>query len=194
MSQIFITSDLHFFHQNILTFCSETRKRYYNGETAEDSSAYEMSMKMAEEWNSTVTPNDTIYILGDVSFGNITKTDELLSMLNGTKILIAGNHDRKLLKKPDFTKHFSEIHWLLNRSFLDKYRVVMCHFPLLEWENMQKGALHFHGHTHGSRDMLHNFRILDVGMDATNKLLLPIESAINLIKDNEIRKHGTSNN
>lgn len=191
MSQTFITSDLHFFHQNILKFCKETRKRYSSGN---DANAYEMSMKMAEEWNSIVTPNDTVYILGDVSFGNITKTDALLSILNGSKILIAGNHDWKLLKKSEFTKHFVEIHKLLNRSFLDKYKVVMCHFPLLEWENMQKGSLHFHGHTHGGRDMLHNYRILDVGMDATNQLLLPIESAINLIKDKEIRNHGTSTN
>ncbi len=42
-------------------------------------------------------------------------------------------------------------------------RVVCCHYPLLQWRGFWKGALHFHGHTHGS--IAETGRETDVGVD-----------------------------
>lgn len=42
-----------------------------------------------------------MWILGDISWYNATKTVELFRRLNGTKCLCAGNHDKRLLKNSD---------------------------------------------------------------------------------------------
>lgn len=50
-----------------------------------------MNKALTENWNSVVSPEDTIYHMGDFAFGGIKK---YLPYLNGKIILIRGNHDR----------------------------------------------------------------------------------------------------
>ena len=57
MSKIFYVSDLHFGHFNIL--------RYDNRPFA---NTHEMEDVITKHWNSRVRPDDTVYILGDVSW------------------------------------------------------------------------------------------------------------------------------
>lgn len=47
---------------------------------------------ITEKWNSVVNKNDTVLHLGDFAFRNIKENTE---NLNGKKILLRGNHDRK---------------------------------------------------------------------------------------------------
>lgn len=84
MSQVFLTSDTHFFHKKILEF--ERAARPF-------SSVEEMNEVLIDNWNSVVTKRDTVWHLGDVCFGKIENL-EILSRLNGTKNLILGNHDQ----------------------------------------------------------------------------------------------------
>ncbi|MEM2175179.1 MAG: metallophosphoesterase family protein, partial [Candidatus Micrarchaeia archaeon] len=46
-------------------------------------------------WNSQVAPGDTVYVLGDLTFGNFSQTQQIISSLNGRIVLIRGNHDRR---------------------------------------------------------------------------------------------------
>jgi calcineurin-like phosphoesterase family protein len=79
----FFTSDLHLGHANILMFC---------GRPGRD--VDEMNELIIDNWNRVVTPEDTVFVLGDVAMGKLADTLPLVSLLNGTKHLIAGNHDR----------------------------------------------------------------------------------------------------
>lgn len=54
-----------------------------------------MQEKLINNWNDKVGPEDTVYVLGDVFFCGTIKATEIMSALNGVKILIRGNHDRK---------------------------------------------------------------------------------------------------
>lgn len=81
---IFFTSDLHFFHNNVIEFC----KRPYG-------SVEHMNEELIKNWNTVVGERDHIYILGDISFGKDAQTQEVLDRLKGIKHLIVGNHDRK---------------------------------------------------------------------------------------------------
>ena len=105
----FVTSDLHFDHKNIMTFCPRTRSRF--------SDVNHMNESMMEEWNDTASPEDLTFILGDIAFCNAEKAIAYLKRLNGDKILIKGNHDRKLLKDPGFRACFKEIHSDLTQTF-----------------------------------------------------------------------------
>lgn len=54
------------------------------------SKAEEADEAMIQRWNSVISPRDKIYHLGDVALK--TSSLEVLSRLNGRKILISGNH------------------------------------------------------------------------------------------------------
>jgi calcineurin-like phosphoesterase family protein len=92
VSKIFLTSDTHFGHTNIIKYCNRPFKN-----------AYLMDNALIENWNSAVGPEDIVYHLGDFAFGGIAK---YLPRLNGEIILIRGNHDRNSeLKGCDFKIH-----------------------------------------------------------------------------------------
>lgn len=176
-----ITSDLHFGHTNIMKFCPVTRARFRNDV------AY-MNEQMVAEWNELIAPEDTVYILGDVAFLPATKAAEYMNRCNGNKILIEGNHDRKTLQDASFHGAFKEVHKYLDINY-DGHKIVMSHFPFLEWDQMHRGALHFFGHLHGGVTNQEKYRCMDVGMDSTGKIAISMERAIDAIKNNEIKRH-----
>jgi len=176
-----ITSDLHFGHGRICQFCPDTRARFKNDVDY-------MNEAMVTEWNELIEPRDTVYILGDVAFLPAVKAAEYLNRLNGSKILVEGNHDRKALRDPSFRRTFKEIHKYLDINY-DGHKIILMHYPILEWDGMHRGALHFHGHLHGNSTGLEKYRILDVGMDATGVIAISMEEAISRVKDNEIKQH-----
>ena len=53
---IFITSDHHFGHENIIKHCSRPFRN-----------ADEMDATMVDRWNEVVGPDDDVYIAGDFS-------------------------------------------------------------------------------------------------------------------------------
>lgn len=76
---IFLTSDTHFGHANILKHCD---RPFQNVE--------EMNETLITNWNNVVSDNDIVYHLGDFSFRGYTRFKNRLS---GEIILIKGNHD-----------------------------------------------------------------------------------------------------
>lgn len=177
----YITSDLHFGHANIMKFCPVTRARFNND-------VEYMNEAMVKEWNEIVEPEDTVYILGDVAFMPATKAVNILRRLNGRKILIEGNHDRKALKDPMFQKCFAEVHKYLDIVY-NGTKVIMSHYPFLEWDQMHRGSVHFYGHVHGNTTGQEHYRCLDVGMDATGWIVLEMDDAIARALRGEIKGH-----
>ena len=63
---IFVTSDLHFGHANVIKF---DNRPFQNVE--------EMDRALIALWNETVSKRDTVYILGDFSWYRGEKTNEI---------------------------------------------------------------------------------------------------------------------
>jgi calcineurin-like phosphoesterase family protein len=108
-----------------------------------------------ENWNKTVTNGDTVYILGDIGKESGNKENESLcekiSVLKGRKILIQGNHEK--LKDLRLKQLFAEI--CPYKEISDNvnginYNLVLCHYPILMWNNQHKGWIHLYGHLHTS--------------------------------------------
>lgn len=152
MGNIWFTSDNHFHHKSILKFAADTRM----GHTDVD----EMNEHMIEIWNNTVGVNDKVYNLGDLSFGNADKTEEVLKRLNGRKILVRGNHDHWI---NDRLETYFETICDYRLIKIEGIKVVLFHYPIVEFDCMHYGAFHFHGHTHGN--FTHEGRAFDVGID-----------------------------
>ena len=98
---IYLTSDTHFSHHNILEYCKNTRPY---------KSIDHMNEVMINQWNQIVQPTDIVYHLGDVGFGSVEDLVKIMNRLNGGKILIKGNHDLRYLKNQQFCECFEEIH------------------------------------------------------------------------------------
>ena len=77
---IFVTSDTHFGHANIIGYCGRPF-----------GSVSEMDEELVSRWNSVVKAQDHVYHLGDVT---MRKADlSIVRRLNGHKRLVFGNHD-----------------------------------------------------------------------------------------------------
>lgn len=160
MSDTFFVSDLHLSHRKILEYCPESRK-YDNID--------EMNESIIEIWNNTVFKNDSVYILGDVSFGKPKSTVEILKRLNGKNFfLVVGNHDAKLLRDPEFCEFFTWIK-LYNEEKICGENFVMMHYPIASWNRKYWGSCHIHGHCHGNPTNVSG-RIKDVGWDTKQDL------------------------
>jgi calcineurin-like phosphoesterase family protein len=130
-------SDLHFGHQNIMTF----DKRPFD-------SIEESDKAIIENWNRVVDIDDDVYILGDISWYNSTKTIELMNQLNGNLHLIRGNHDNKILKNPKMRDLFVEITDYKEITYDEGCGIVLCHYPIHCFKNHYHSWIHLYGHVH----------------------------------------------
>jgi calcineurin-like phosphoesterase family protein len=152
-----------------------------------------MDEEMIRMWNEKVDPHDVVYHLGDVAFCNVHKAAGIMRRLNGKKILIAGNHDRKLLEHSEFRHQFMAVHDYFTLRYKMgniPVRIAMFHYPIHEWDQCHRGAIHCHGHVHGKPTGMEKYRCRDVGMDATGNVVTPIDDIIVSALKGEIKSHG----
>jgi calcineurin-like phosphoesterase family protein len=132
-----------------------------------------MNEMLIKNWNDVVSPEDTIYHMGDVCFGQPYDAKKLLSRLMGNICLIKGNHDKKHMMEicgDRFTwiKDYAEIEF-------NKQKIILCHFPFMVWNGSHRGTWHLHGHSHGNLPMSPNARRLDVGVDCNDYKLFSFD-------------------
>ena len=146
MRDIWIISDTHFGHENILKFTDKDGS-FIRGQLFD--SIEQHDEYMIEQWNRYVKPGDLVYHLGDVFFGDKEKFLKNFKKLHGRKRLIVGNHD--------------DIKWIAQKELFQK--IMMCrmfpehgllltHVPVHDtiifegrFKNFDK-PLNVHGHIH----------------------------------------------
>lgn len=134
--EIFVISDHHLNHENILKF-----KRKDGDFVRNFYDVFEMNEIIVKNHNAVVRPQDKVYFLGDVYFGSQKVADELLKRMNGHKRLICGNHDN--LKDTVLHKNFEKIYmWRIFKEF----GCMLTHVPLRE--DQMKTEKNLHGHIH----------------------------------------------
>ncbi len=138
MVDIWMLSDHHLFHDNILKFKKADGSPY-----RPFSSIEEMHETIIERHNALVKPEDHFYFGGDVTFKLGGEFQHLMSRLNGKKRLIVGNHEKYLTYK-EFINKFEKI--MLWRGFREQ-GFVLGHMPLKEG-HFRDGNWNAHGHTH----------------------------------------------
>ena len=138
MANLFI-SDLHFGHKNALAF---DNRKFVTIEEHDEA--------LIKNWNDTVEIDDDVYVLGDISWHNATKTIDIFKSLNGNIHLIVGNHDKKLLKNRELQSLFVEITDYKELSLSDGKGIILCHYPIPCFNHHYYGWYHLYGHVHNS--------------------------------------------
>lgn len=131
-------ADPHLGHENIIKL---SKRPFKNVE--------EMDEAIIENWNSVVKDDDNVYIVGDFCFKSGKNPVEYLKRLNGRKYLVIGNHDGSILKNPVARRMFVEIKERMEVNDNGR-RIILDHFPLVEWNGFFRGSLHFYGHIHNN--------------------------------------------
>lgn len=177
------TSDLHFSHDNIISFCNRPFSHVNN-----------MEEHLIRNYNEVVKEDDVCIFLGDVFFCNDKDAREIMDALNGHKLLVKGNHDKKTKKMLDIG--FSLVVEQMS-IMIDGVKCKLCHYPYIgeKYGNTDKvddrykerrpqkndNQILIHGHTHSSEKT--GNRSIHVGVDAWDYRPARYEEVEAIVKD-----------
>lgn len=192
MKNIWITSDTHYDHKNIVRGVSSW----------EDKEISCRDFKTLEEYNEAIVNNinkivaqdDILYHLGDWAMGGEESIYNFRKRIVCREIiLIRGNHD-KHIKVSNFWKgigastNFSLVTDTLEVSH-GKTKFFMSHYSHQVWPKSHRGVLHLFGHSHDSIKGVG--KSMDVGLDAAKRILgeyrpFSVEEVISILSKKEV--------
>jgi calcineurin-like phosphoesterase family protein len=175
---MFICSDTHFGHSNIIKFTGRPFKTVEN-----------MDGRLISNWNKTVKNADTVLFLGDFAAWyidnnkpkNITIEDVAFSYrekLNGKIFALLGNHDGKL-STASWGKVFDKV---ATKPF--KYKnIIFTHNPMIK---LAENEMNIHGHTHEKN--VNDPRYFNVSMENIGYKPMLLSVAIKKLKEQNENK------
>ena len=201
--KIFFTSDTHYGHTNICR--GVTNWRGENGDVPIDTTRdfetlEQMNDRIVESINSVVGEDDTLFHLGDWSFGGYDNIEEFRNRIVCKNIhLILGNHDHHIERnKGDIQRLFSSVNQYLRlqvsvypgtKLYAGDVDLVLMHYPIASWYNMNDGVIHLHGHIHlPSVKKLSQGKAMDVGVDGNNLMPYSLGQIMNIMQTQPIAK------
>lgn len=137
LDKTFITADQHFGHMRILQLVSE-RNIF--------SDVRHMDKELITRWNSVVGKDDMVIHAGDFALSSRKHIEEIMTQLNGNKILVLGNHDMCRSKGFWLACGFIEV---VKIYMIPEHNIVITHSPDTV---VPDGMIHLYGHKHSSGD------------------------------------------
>jgi len=165
---LYVTSDLHLEHSNIIEYCD----RPY-----ED--VDQMNADLISNWNNRVEKEDVVIFLGDLVFGGKDEIVSYIDKLNGNILFIQGNHDDVDASFPFPVCQSTTI----EHSGIEFF---CSHYP----ENVPDGAnwWHLYGHVHNNDLEEYPFispgnKRINVSTDVTGYGPISMDSIIEYIQE-----------
>ena len=168
---IYFSADCHLNHWNIVKYCNRPFK-----------SVGEMNDIIISNFNSVIKPEDTLYHLGDFCMGgNYDYISSLMNRINGKKICILGNHDKKkIFIQMAKDKVIESCHRQL-KIMVNEQLILLYHYPMIEWEDSYKGSWLAFGHCHNKVQGVG--LSMDVGVDGNNFFPVSFEQFASKMKE-----------
>lgn len=183
MNSIFFSSDLHFCHD----------RQFLYGPRG-FSSIEEHDDIIIENWNKSVRPSDTVYLLGDLMLNDNENGIRKLNQLNGIIYYIRGNHDtttRCSLYREKTNMNplsgFFETSWATIQK-INGYNFYLSHYPTMigsleDMSELKKRLLGFSGHTHSKNKFYQDIPFMyNVALDAHNNAPVSFDEIISDIE------------
>lgn len=173
----YYTADPHLGHEKIISLANRPF-----------ADVQEMNKTIVDNWRSVVRPDDDIYILGDM-FHRAEDPVNILKQLTGRLHLIRGNHD-KFINDSECRKFFESVDQLLEVNDEGR-RVILFHYPIVEWNAFYRGAIHLFGHIHNrdgdaKRIMAQIPNCYNVGMDCLNFVPMTLTQIIDFYGEKSV--------
>lgn len=166
--ELYVTSDLHLSHKNIIRGTSRwsdtTVCRDFN--TAEEHDDF-----IINAINMTVGDNVLLH-MGDFALNRNKSPEYFLERLQCKVIFLLGNHDQdleKYLSKISHKCHFKNGQVLVTCEHkqilgvcdyaefnVGKNHFVCSHYPMESWHRKERGSIHLHGHCHLRAPLMRN--------------------------------------
>lgn len=185
MPKIFIISDTHFNHANVIPYCDRPFK-----------DVAEMNEELIRRWNEVVAPCDIVYHCGDFILGDPKTIYDILPRLNGKIILTRGNHDSKA--KRAIYAEFPEKIQVSDIEYLEFGGLffIFCHFPITNEEFIKmvkednSEVVIIHGHVHEKTPFEEDpeAHVYNVSADAISFTPMPINLIHALVKKDFVEK------
>ena len=181
MSRIWVSSDTHFCHDREFIW----GPRGFN-------SVHEMNEAIIKNWNSVVSWDDEVYLLGDIMLNNDAEGIRCLNRLAGKIYILTGNHDTTNRVQQYVNIRPTILH--LGLAYILKYEgyhFYLSHYPTLVGnyddsdKPLNKRLISLCGHTH-TKDPFHDWDkgiIYHCELDAHNCYPIAIDEIINNIKE-----------
>lgn len=172
--KVWFTSDLHFNH--IKPFIWQKRG-FENVE--------QMNNKIIENLRAVVGEQDHLYILGDLTLGDLDAAAGYLRQIPGQVHVILGNHDTD--RRIEF---YQSLGWDVQfavRIKWDKYSFFLSHYPTITEnpgeDKLSLATINLYGHTHSiwswDREQPFNYQ---VGCDAHHCKPISIDYIVEILK------------
>jgi calcineurin-like phosphoesterase family protein len=146
MSDIFITSDEHYGHNNIITYC---KRPFANVSEMKDYIIAQHNKKVPD------SPNMLTIHAGDLFWNTLTQKEaaDILCQLNGKHAFLYGNHDELIERNSWLREQFE---WVKGENKVggatlvnfQNRKLLVSHFAHRVWERSHKGSYHVYGHSH----------------------------------------------
>lgn len=119
--RLFFTSDTHFSHKAIIQYCNRPFR-----------TVQEMDDTIVGNWNRIVPEDGIVFHLGDFAFGSQSDWRRVRERLNGTIVLIIGNHDMKMYsRQPGLFRELFAYSTQQMTIRVGGRRIILNHYPLL---------------------------------------------------------------
>lgn len=177
MGKIFVTSDWHFGHDRDFVW----KARGFNN-------VHEMNQAIIDRHNAIVTEEDDVYVLGDLTLGDLETGLKFIKQMRGKLHIILGNHDTNT-RIAEYNKLYNVVEVVYaTRIKVGKYTYFLTHYPCItaniESNKLGHEAVNLFGHTHQTEKFYNdNPMMYHVGMDTHNCTPVLIEDALAEIKD-----------
>ncbi len=135
-----VIADLHIGHAGVTKFLRDDGTPLRPWDTPD-----EMDKAIIERWNAVVGEFERVYVLGDVVINK--RSLPTLTLLNGKKVLIAGNHDIFVAKS--YLEYFDDVRGYKVIEGPDGPRAILSHIPIHE-QCVPRYKVNIHGHLHSN--------------------------------------------
>lgn len=194
---IYLSSDPHFGHANIIKYCGRPFLCEKDAQTLKDNNGiwpdyYRISRKSVEmmdealisNYNKTVPQDGILFLLGDFAmpgrdYDYFDRCRYYRNRLHCKNIYyLFGNHDGAELEE---LFKFAEVHGqklydYIPLAVLNGVECAMGHYSSLVYNKSHRGSIAFFGHSHGGinkwfKENMSGHRSLDVGIDSAYQIL-----------------------
>lgn len=148
---VYITSDLHFYHKNIIKYCPKFRKDF---QTLEEMNEHILSQIDELPAGSILINNGDLYLNSSKSFEDIKPIIDRMKSNNKELWIIMGNHDREMARymKHAPSKASREILYKLGFDRVYEFPILIEEKYLLSHEPVylhpNSNIINVYGHTH----------------------------------------------